>query len=305
MVALLAGGYFYMQRSSLAADPVRASTPARQVLPQYVVTIPPLGAIMRELCRGQASVEVLLQPGASPHTYEPKPSDLKKVIQATGFFYVDEQLDGWATGLGAKHRIKLLDMVPDDCQLKLAQSCCPKEHAQPGHVHVEIVDPHFWLDPCVVRACLPGILASLCELDPDGRAVYEENGARFAQKLDEMDRELHAMIDPLRGSKVATAHQSFQYLCHQYGLEVAMVVTDSPGKEPSPRRIEELARQAREQGIKAIYSEPQIPRGAANMLSEASGVPLYELDPVGGCRGRCGYRELILYNAQVLVDSLS
>lgn len=305
ITALLATGYLYAQRSSrIAADPVRSSGCKQPSVPQYVATIPPLAAILRELCRGRADVVTLLQPGASPHTYEPKPSDLKRVMRSRGFFYVDERLDGWATGLSAENRIRVLDSVPEDCRLHLAQSCCPTLHAEPGHVHEPIIDPHFWLDPCVVRDSLPGILDSLCRLDPEGRSLYEANTARFTEKLTEMDQELHAMIDPLRGSKVATTHQSFQYLCSQYGLDVIMVVTDSPGKEPSPRRIEELARQARDEHLQAIYSEPQIPRGAANMLSEASGVPLYELDPVGGCRGRCGYRELILYNAQVLVDSL-
>ncbi len=280
--------------------------PAVSATPEFVATIAPLAAILREVCGGRAKVHTLLKPGASPHTYEPVPSDLKRVMQASGLFYVDERLDGWATNLQSKHPVKMMELVPEDCLLHMEQECCPQEHAKAAHVHSDpIVDPHFWLDPCVVRDSLPGLVDTLCELDPSGRPTYEANARRFREHLTDMDSKIHSMIDPLRGSRVATTHPSFQYLCNQYGLEVALVVTDSPGKEPSPKQMESLVRQVRELGIQAIYSEPQIPQHAAKMLSEASGVPLYELDPVGGCSERCEYDELILYNAQVLVASLN
>ena len=273
--------------------------------PEYVATIAPLAAILRELCDGRAEVHTLLKPGASPHTYEPKPSDLKRVVNASGFFYVDEMLDGWAAGLSNEHRVRTMDLVPEKCRLMMTSECCPKKHAEEGHAHHEpVLDPHFWLDPCVVRDSLHGLVEILSQLDPEGAEIYSANAEDFSIRLKEIDVEMHEMIDPLRGSKVATAHPSFQYLCHQYGLEVAMVVTDSPGKEPSPRQMERLAREARETGVQAIYAEPQIPQTAARMLSEASGIALYELDPVGGCEQRCDYDELILYNAQVLVASL-
>lgn len=307
VLAIMAGGLFaYSQygRSCNAKDAyLPGAVPAGA--PQYVATIPPLAAILRELAEGRAEVHTLLKPGASPHTYEPKPSDLKRVMQGSGFFYVDERLDGWATDLQSEHRVKVMDLVPEDCLLHMENDCCPKKHAEEGHDHHEaIVDPHFWLDPCVVRDSLPGLVDVLSTLDPDGRETYEANAADFRERLTAMDIRVHGMIDPLRGSLVATSHPSFQYLCNQYGLEVAMVVTDSPGKEPSPRQLERLAREAREKGVKAIYGEPQIPHQAAQLLSEASGVPLYELDPVGGCDRTCGYEDLILYNAQVLVASL-
>ncbi|MEZ5336636.1 MAG: metal ABC transporter substrate-binding protein [bacterium] len=301
---MAAFGYLHYERERLIAEelgPACVSTSQ----PCYVATIAPLAAILNELTVGRAEVVTMLPAGASPHTYEPRPSDLRGVMHASGFFYVDERLDGWAADLPAKQKVHVLELVPDDCLLHLETDCCPKEHESRGHKHHDpVVDPHFWLDPCVVRNTVPELVKVLAELDPHGAEIYAANAEEFSRHLTEMDREVHDLIDPIRGSRVATTHPSFQYLCKQYGLEVALVVTDSPGKEPSPRQMENLSREAKELGVKAIYSEPQIPQNAARMLSEASGLPLYELDPVGGCAERCSYDELILYNAQVLAASL-
>lgn len=303
LLAMASFGYYKYEQHQRELEQL-GPTCAAMSQPCFVATIAPLAAILNELAVGRAEVITMLPPGASPHTYEPKPSDLRSVMHAGAFFYVDDKLDGWAADLPAKKKINVLSLVPEDCLLTMETACCPSEHEEGGHHHDPVIDPHFWLDPCVVRNTVPQLVSILSELDPNGKDIYQANADAFREHLVDVDRQVRALVGPLKGSKVATTHPSFQYLCDEYGLEVTMVVMDSPGKEPSPKQMEKLSREAKEKGVKAIYSEPQIPRSAAEMLSKASGVPLYELDPVGGCDERCDYDELILYNAQVLAASL-
>jgi zinc transport system substrate-binding protein len=69
--------------------------------PRFVTTIPPFEMILRPVVEGRATVERLLDPGASPHTYDPTPSDLRAVSNATALVYGAEHLDGWAANLPA------------------------------------------------------------------------------------------------------------------------------------------------------------------------------------------------------------
>ena len=71
----------------------------QQVSQAYVVTIPPLAAILSEVAGTRMEVTTLLAAGASPHTYEPRPSDVVAAEQALCLFYAHESIDGWAAAL--------------------------------------------------------------------------------------------------------------------------------------------------------------------------------------------------------------
>ena len=79
-----------------------SSSPQEIEGPRYVTTIPPFEMILTPVVEGRASVVSLLEPGASPHTYDPTPSDVRTVTTAEAFVYGAESLDGWAAHLPAK-----------------------------------------------------------------------------------------------------------------------------------------------------------------------------------------------------------
>jgi ABC-type Zn uptake system ZnuABC Zn-binding protein ZnuA len=58
------------------------------------------------------------------------------------------------------------------------------------------------------------------------------------------------------------------------------------------------------EGIKAVFTEPQLARRPAEVVAEAGGVPVFEIDPLGGVPGKMRYEELIRSNAKVLNEAL-
>ena len=91
---------------------------------------------------------------------------------------------------------------------------------------------------------------------------------------------------------------------HRYGLAVAGMVEPFPGKEPTPKFLEALIETAKQQHVRAVFTEPQLPRRPAEVVANACGLPLFELDPNGGADGRRTYRALIEYNASMLKQAL-
>jgi ABC-type Zn uptake system ZnuABC Zn-binding protein ZnuA len=61
------------------------SAPAAGAPLAAVATITPLGFLVQELGGERVSVRVLVPPGASPHAFEPRPSDLAAVAGAALF----------------------------------------------------------------------------------------------------------------------------------------------------------------------------------------------------------------------------
>ncbi len=265
----------------------------------YVTTIPPLAAILREIVGERGEVKSLLAPGASPHTYEPKPSDIKAVEKATGFFFAQKDLDGWALLFDQPNRVEMFKLIPEDMRREMTVS-----RTHNARHSGDSPDGHFWTSPRTVKAALPGLVRELARLDPEGAAAYEANAERFADRLDALHDEVAEMLEPFAGESLLLVHPSFLYFMADYGLELGGVVEPAPGKEPTPKSILGLIETARERDIKAIFTEPQLPEEPIQVLAEETGLPLYVLDPLGGAPGRATYEELILYNAGTIAKAL-
>jgi zinc transport system substrate-binding protein len=271
---------------------------------RYVATIQPLAAILARMSEGRGEVVRLLQPGSSPHTYDPRPSDVVMLEHAKALFYAGAGLDKeWVAKMPAAHRIGMLHLLPEDYRQPMIAHA--HDHGKHRHRHnEEKFDPHFWTDPLTVQAMLPALAAELAKLDPEGRAVYQENSARFAAELDELHHQVATILEPVQGKPVLLFHPSFQYLLNRYGLEMAGTIEPFPGREPSPRALHELIRKVKTLDIQAIFTEPQLSPRPARVIAEAADLELYELDPIGGGEGRRSYEELILYNAHTLAGAL-
>jgi len=265
--------------------------------PRYVVTIQPLAAILREVAGGRAEVAVLVPPGASPHTYEPRPSDVVRTESATALFHVSPLLDAWAARLPAPRHVEVLSLVPRTHRLPL------KDRDEAPAVG-DADDPHFWTDPLTVKALLPGLLRTLCGLDRPGCAAYATGARRFRATLRSLDAEVATLLAPVRGRAVLLFHPSFQYLLARYGLVMAGSIEPSPGKEPTPKYIEEVVRTVQRLGVRSVFTEPQLPPRPAEVVAEAAHVAVHVLDPNGGVAGRETYADLIRYNARVLREAL-
>jgi ABC-type Zn uptake system ZnuABC Zn-binding protein ZnuA len=294
MVLILAGG--------CRKAPAHRSTAATQVTaskPLFLASIAPLGSILSALAGERAEVRVLLPAGASPHAFEPRPSDAALAQGCAGLFYVDPLLDGWAARLAAPAKIVVFEYVPQADRLPLYAA--DQRHAQANGASADsATDPHFWTDPRIVARILPALAADLGRLDPAGADEYQRKAKAFAAELESLDAELRAQLARYAGEPVVLFHPSMRYFLKAYGLELAAVVEAAPGKEPSPADLAELVSLVRARRIRAIFSEPQLPPQAVEAIAEAAGVQVYVLDPLGPVGNARGYENMLRDNAGTL-----
>jgi ABC-type Zn uptake system ZnuABC Zn-binding protein ZnuA len=124
------------------------------------------------------------------------------------------------------------------------------------------------------------------------------------KQLEALDAELRARSRGWTGRTIVTFHGSFFYFAEAYGLEVAAVVEPLPGREPSPRYVARVVSAIRATGAAAIFTEPQLDPAPARLIAGEAGLPLFELDPVGGGPGALSYEALLRRNAAVLDEAL-
>lgn len=262
---------------------------------RFVTTIHPFKMILQEIVGQSGVVDEILPPGASPHTYELRPSELKGIETATAFFYGAENLDGWAARIKTAQRIELLKMLPDQNKLAIQDFT--------GAGKMIGLDPHFWTDPLTVKALLPALVDTLCKINPRECNRYRINSLRFSTQLDNLTRSIQESVSGLPKKEVLLAHPFFQYYLKRFGFELLGSIETISGSEPTPRELKEIIDRAKQNRLKVILTHAQIPDRPAQLIAEATGAKIVELDPIGGVAGRETYEELLLYNTNILMQA--
>ena len=273
------------------------STDAQPGTPLVVATIFPVADLVSTVAGDVVNTTVLLRPGSSPATFELTPRNLEESGRAVLVFAVGGGLDGWVSALisrsGTSRTVMLADGIP------LEES---------GHGHEdETGNPHIWLDPILVRdRLLPKIVDALSDVLPGHAQDFRARAAAFADSLTLLDEETRVALAGLEGRGFVATHPAWIYYANRYGLREVGSVHEQPGAEPSARELGVLVEEAREAGVAAIFSEPQMGEAAARALATELDVPILMLDPLGGpgAEDRDGYLALIRFNTRQFVQGL-
>jgi ABC-type Zn uptake system ZnuABC Zn-binding protein ZnuA len=178
------------------------------------------------------------------------------------------------------------------------------EHHEEHHHHHGGLDPHFWLDPVRMQQAAARMGEIFARIDPEGAAGHRERAQQVSQQLAALHSEIDARAHRWSRRTIVTFHGSFGYFADRYGLRIAAVLEPFPGREPTPRYMEEVLGAIRGSGAAALFSEPQLDPRPARVVAQQSGVPLFELDPIGGTGRATSYEALLRANADVLEGAL-
>ena len=285
--------------------------------PMGVVTsVIPVAYIVKELGGERVRVHALVPPGASPHTFEPVPSDLRKLAQARLFVVVGGGFDAWSDKLlGAAPKgletLTLFDapnlkpLEGDDDHHGEEQAA--KEGGKKKGEEEEELNPHFWLDPIRVRdAVVPVVVERLMATDPGGKEYYRKRREDFHRRLTALDVRIGRELDNAKTRKYVAFHAAWPYFAERYGLERVAVVQEFGGEEPTPREVGNLVRDARAAGVGAILVEPQLSPRVARTIAAEFGAKTVLVDPVGdpGDPARSNYEALMLFNTRAFGRAL-
>ena len=180
------------------------------------------------------------------------------------------------------------------------------DHGHEEHAHHdEMLNAHVWLDPELAIRQIENIAEGLAAADSAHASAYRENAAAYIAKIKALDEELSAMLAGLEGEKIVTFHEAFAYFAAAYGIEVAGVISSDDGEEPSTRDIAKMCDLVAENGIRALFVEPQYPTKSADTIARETGAKVYSLNPVvSGDGAMDSYEQIMRENARVLVGAL-
>ena len=225
-------------------------------------------------------VSVMVGPGQSPATYEPRPRQMAELVSARLFYRIGVAFEEvWMERISAANPgMELLD-ARDGLILREMEPAGGHHH---DHDHPRQAkghpDPHIWLSPVMVRAMAARLQDTLIRLDPSNQASYRANYQAFADDLEALTRETRNRLADLKQRSFMVFHPSWGYFADEFDLKQMPI--ESEGKEPGASTLVRLIEQARAEHISVIFVQQQFSQAPARGLAAAVGARLVAIDPL-------------------------
>jgi manganese/zinc/iron transport system substrate-binding protein len=178
----------------------------------------------------------------------------------------------------------------------------------------EVIDPHIWMDITLWQKGIAPIVEGLSQIDPEGRAYYQEQGALLSQEMEKTHLELKSRMQQIPAEKryLVTSHDAFSYFTRQYLAEgddwtdrFAAPEGLAPEGQLSSRDIQKIIQYLKKYQITVLFPESNVSRDAIRKIAAAGkelglnvricAEPLY-----GDAMNGLGYLEMMRHNAEVI-----
>lgn len=227
-----------------------------------VVTLLPFADFVKHVGDGRVEITVMVPPGATPHTYEPTPEQLRKVSKAKLYVKV---------GSGVEFELAWLDKI---------KSLNRKMLIVDGSQGIPLIDkdPHIWLSPLNAKKIVENICQGLIKVDPKNKEFYIKNKERYIKQLEELDEYIRVKIKNINKRGFMVYHPAWGYFAKEYGIE--QISIEQKGKEPTAMEIKDAIKKAKKYKIKVIFVSPQFPTKGAEVIAKEIGGEVKFLDPL-------------------------
>ncbi|WP_370694079.1 MULTISPECIES: metal ABC transporter substrate-binding protein [Peribacillus] len=283
-----------------------------------VTTFYPMYEFTKNITQDKAQVDLLIPSNIEPHDWQPTPKDMAAIQKADLVVYNSPFMETWimsiqeSLGKGqplfieASEGISLMEGTEEDSDHDNGES---DRHDEESHDedHKQL-DPHVWLSPVLAQKEVQTITDAIVKQDPENKDYYERNSKNYIQQLKELDELYRTTLDKPSNKEMITQHAAFGYLAKEYGLTQVPIAGLSPSEEPSPAKLAELKKYAKEHQINVIYFEETTSPKVAQTLAGELGAETEVLNTLEGLSKEdqekgLGYIEVMKNNLKSLEKS--
>jgi len=283
---------------SLFLGVARAQTIVTSIHPYFSLT---------EQIAPQADVHRLLAIGTSPHSFEPKPSQIRTVANAD-LIIINGVIDAWVYDIieASKSQAIVLDIMNElDFQhIDSHDGHDHSTHSEKNEEERDLGNPHIWLNPVLMSEAVQVIAEHITALDTLDSSTVQANANKLSTSIRNLDRQIQRRLIPITNESFVPFHNAWAHFADHYHLNLLLEIEPAPGREPTAHYLAEALQSIEETNTKAVFSEVQLAKRPAQVVADNAKVELFQLDPIGGSEGRESYQKMLLYNVNTLIEAL-
>ena len=253
--------------------------------PVVFVSIGPQLESVRRIGGGAVDAHAMLPAGLSPETYSPGVRQMAALARADAYVTIGVPFE---KSLIEKIRASFPNLKIVDGTMGMTFRRMEGGHHHHHHDHDDDDDhdgeageddPHVWLGIENMKCHARTVATMLAELLPDKEhAAVEALAVEYLRELDSLTLELKTKLSSLRGTEAVVYHPAFGYFLDDHGIRQKTVELE--GKEPGARYLGTVIREAKHDGIRVIFVQPQFNAKAAEVLSHEIGGKVLPFDPL-------------------------
>ncbi|NOZ91146.1 MAG: zinc ABC transporter solute-binding protein [Epsilonproteobacteria bacterium] len=225
------------------------------------VSIQPEVEFVNKIGGDKVETTLMVEAGKSPHTYEPKPSQMRAISKADLYLAIGVEFENvWLD--------RFKDQNPDLRVFDISKD-----------INKSKSDPHIWVNPINVKQIAKNIYQALSTIDSNNTQYYKNNLDNYLVELDKLDQNITQILkDVPKGSSVMVFHPAWGYFLTQYGLKQLSIEIE--GKSPKPRELIEIIKKAKKENIKAIFTQPEFSDKSAKIIAKELGIKVIKASPL-------------------------
>jgi zinc transport system substrate-binding protein len=238
-------------------------------------SIMPLKYFVDKIAGDLYKVEVTVPPGVGPETYSPTPKQMKMLSEADAYFtigYLAFEIDLLTKFSSLNSGLKIFQISKGINLIK------EKEEDHADHVHLQGIDPHIWSSPNEARIISHNIFEGMVAVDPLNREHYSKNLQLLLDEIDRTDSTITKILSNVSARKFVIFHPALGYFAREYGFEQLPI--EFEGKDPSPKHMQELIENAREEKVILVFIQKEFDKRNAVIVAKEIGCKAVQIDPL-------------------------
>ncbi|OOF71152.1 zinc ABC transporter substrate-binding protein ZnuA [Rodentibacter caecimuris] len=287
-----------------------------------LVSVKPLGFISSAITEGVTQTQILVPPGASPHDYSLKVSDIEKVKSADLVLWIGQDIDAFLTKPISQIEGRKTLTISNFKEISPLLGKGFHDHAEHDHSHLHehqnehhehahdehgmSTNWHIWYSPEISKIIADKLAAKLIEQYPDKEIKIKQNLVDFNRTLEQKNIEIKSQLTSLKNKGFYVFHDAYGYFNDAYGLQQTGYFTINPLVTPGAKTLANIKQEIAEHKVACLFAEPQFTPKVIDTLSKGTQVKIGRLDPIGESikLGKNAYTNFLQFTADSYTDCL-
>ncbi len=235
-----------------------------------IVSIAPQKSIVKSIGGDSVDITVMVEPGFSPHSYEPLPSQMRAISKADIYFAIGVEFElAWLPRFKSPN--SSMEIVHLDKGIKKYPIAGVRRDAR--------LDPHIWTSPSNLKIIARNCFEALIQKDPNSKELYKEGYNKLLQTIDNTDKKIKQILSNVpKGSTFMVFHPSWGYFAKEYGLK--QLAIEVGGKSPKPKQLAKIISVAKKVNAKAIFVQPEFSDKSAKLIAKELDIAVVKISPL-------------------------
>lgn len=225
------------------------------------VTIAPFADIVKNIGEDNVDVNTIIPSSQDPHTFEPSPRQMQKLIQAEFYFMVGAGFnfeETWLKNFNLSDTTKKID--------------CSEDITRIGD------NPHYWLSPKNVEVIADNIFEALVKYYPQHYDDFESNKNQFLSELDSLDKKIKKQYAEKNNKAFFVNHPAWTYYADHYKLKQLSI--EKEGKPAGASDLTKIIKTGKKLNINTIFVEPQKNPDEARLIADELDAKIVKIEPL-------------------------